>query len=202
MNNFIQETLFLVTIINPIGIFMYLAPVRQNLSERDFLRVLFKATIISLSINLIFTFGGEWMFRTMLKIDFNSFRIFGGIVLLSISLMSIIHGGRALINIRGSLDDLASEIAMPFMTGVGTISVCILLGSKMSVSGAAAANLTAAAVAFTVVGTLAVIRYHLSDRITIAFDKILGIFIRINGFFMGAFGVEMIKTGILNIIRS
>lgn len=194
--------LFLVTIINPIGIFMYLAPVRENLSERDFLRVLFKATIISLSINLIFTFGGEWMFRTMLKIDFNSFRIFGGIVLLSISLMSIMHGGRALINIRGSLDDLASEIAMPFMTGVGTISVCILLGSKMSAVGATAVNLTAATVAFIVIGTLAVIRYHLNDKITVAFDKFLGIFIRINAFFMGAFGVEMIKTGIINIIRS
>jgi multiple antibiotic resistance protein len=114
--------------------------------------------------------------------------------------MSIIHGGRALINIRGSLDDLASEIAMPFMTGVGTISVCILLGSKLNAIGASAVNFISAAIAFVVIAALALVRYHLSEKPTVAFDKVMGVFIRINAFFLGAFGVEMIKTGILNII--
>lgn len=202
MSDFFREAIFLATIVNPLAVFVYLAPVRQDLSERDFLRVLFMATLISLAINLFFTFTGEWIFRSVFKIDFNSFRIFGGVVLLSISLMSIVQGQKALISIRGSLDDIASEVAMPFMTGVGTISVCILLGSKMGRLEAAGVNITVAAAAFFIIALLAGIRYHLSDGITAIFDKVLAILIRINGFFMGAFGVEMIKTGILNVISS
>lgn len=202
MSDFFREAIFLATIVNPVAVFVYLAPVRQNLSERDFLRVLFMATMISLAINLFFTFTGEWIFRSVFKINFNSFRIFGGIVLLSISLMSIIQGQKALISIRGSLDDIASEIAMPFMTGVGTISVCILLGSKMGRLEAAGVNFAVAAAAFAIVALLAAVRYHLKDSITAVFDKVLAILIRINGFFMGAFGVEMIMTGISSFLHS
>jgi len=201
MNDFFREAIFLATIINPIAVFVYLAPVRQKLPERDFLRVLFMATLISMAINMFFTITGEWIFRSVFKIDFNSFRIFGGIVLLSISLMSIVQGQKALINTRGSLDDIASEVAMPFMAGVGTISVCILMGSKMGKLEAVGVNLVVAFAAFVIVAVLASIRYHLNNDITAVFDKVLAIMIRINGFFMGAFGVDMVKTGIINIIN-
>lgn len=201
MNDFFREAIFLATIINPIAVFVYLAPVRQKLPERDFLRVLFMATLISMAINMFFTITGEWIFRSVFKIDFNSFRIFGGIVLLSLSLMSIVQGQKALISTRGSLDDIASEVAMPFMAGVGTISVCILMGSRMGKLEASGVNLVVAFAALVIVAVLASIRYHLNNDITAVFDKVLAIMIRINGFFMGAFGVDMVKTGIINIIK-
>ncbi len=75
MNDFFREAIFLATIINPIAVFVYLAPVRQKLPERDFLRVLFMATLISMAINMFFTITGEWIFRSVFKIDFNSYVI-------------------------------------------------------------------------------------------------------------------------------
>jgi len=203
LNTILREVLFLITIINPIALFLYLAPVRNDLSERDFIKVVIKATIISLIINLFFTFTGESLFSAVLKINFNSFRIFGGMVLFSMSLLSIIHGQKMMITFRGNLDDLASEIALPFMTGVGTISVCVLIGSHMSILESAAVNVLAMLLTLAVILALFWMRYHIrSKHLTVAFDKVLGILIRLNGFVMGSFGVDMIRSGVLNIISA
>jgi len=193
----------LTTIINPIALFVYLAPVRQDLSEKDFFIVLFKATIISLTINLFFTFSGEYLFTDLLKINFNSFRVFGGIVLLSIALISIVQGKKALIAFRGSLDDLASEIALPFMTGVGTISICVLVGSKYPPTSSLIINTASLAITYVTIFILFWARYHInSKKWNTAFDKVLVTFIRINAFILGAFGVDMIRVGIINFSKT
>lgn len=203
MKNMLSDILFLTTIINPIALFVYLSPVRNDLGEKDFIKVVFKATVISLIINLFFTFTGESLFTDVLKIDFNSFRIFGGIVLFSISLVSIVQGQKTLITVRGNLDDLASEIALPFMTGVGTISVCVLIGSTRNMFQSTVVNLAAMFITITVMLFLFWMRYHIdSTKLTVAFDKVLGILIRINGFVMGSFGIDMIRSGVFNIVKT
>lgn len=203
MKNMLSDILFLTTIINPIALFVYLSPVRNDLGEKDFIKVVFKATVISLIINLFFTFTGESLFTDVLKIDFNSFRIFGGIVLFSISLVSIVQGQKTLITVRGNLDDLASEIALPFMTGVGTISVCVLIGSTRNMFQSTVVNFAAMFITITVMLFLFWMRYHIdSTKLTVAFDKVLGILIRINGFVMGSFGIDMIRSGVFNIVKT
>lgn len=203
MKSILRDVLFLTTILNPIALFVYLAPVRNDLGERDFVKVVLKATIISLIINLFFTYTGESLFSVVLKIDFNSFRIFGGIVLFSISLLSIVQGQKALITVRGNLDDLASEIALPFMTGVGTISVCVLIGSTQNFVQSTMINFIAMFITLAVMMALFWVRYHIdSTRLTVAFDKVLGILIRINGFIMGSFGIDMIRSGVFNLIKT
>ena len=59
-----------------------------------------------------------------------SFRIFGGVVLLSFGFLYIVKGDTALISIKEDLDDLASEIALPFMVGAATISLSIIIGNS------------------------------------------------------------------------
>nr|WP_283804755.1 MarC family protein [Limisalsivibrio acetivorans] len=193
-------TLF-ITILNPIALFLYLAPLREDLDEKVFLAVLLKATIISLMINLFFTFSGVYFFDNVLKIYFDSFRIFGGIVMISFALMSIIQGKKGFITIKGSLDDLASEIALPFLTGPGIISVCVIIGATATKINALLVNVLGLAFAYAVIVGLLYIRYHInSRRIKTAFDKLLTIFMRINGFILGAFGVDMIIKGLHNVI--
>jgi len=198
----IRDIIYLVTFVNPIAIFTYLKPVRDDLSEKDFVTVLMKASIISLIINLFFTYSGEFMFTSVFKISFLSFRIFGGIVLFCLAIISIVQGKKALIVIRGSLDDLASEIALPFMTGVGTISMCILIGSRHSVAAASMIVISTKIITFAVILLIAFMSYHMPNKnLETAFDKFLGVFIRINGFFMGAIGVDMVLTGIMDYVR-
>ena len=38
-----------------------------------------------------------------------------------------------------------------------------------------------------------------TKRIKIAFDKNMGVLLRLNGFFIGAMGIDMILTGINNL---
>lgn len=198
----VRDIIYLVTFVNPIAIFTYLKPVRDDLSEKDFITVLIKASVISLIINLFFTYSGEFMFESVFKISFLSFRIFGGIVLFSLAILSILQGKKAMIAIRGSLDDLASEIALPFMTGVGTISMCILIGSRHSFVSASFVVISTKVITFAVILLIAYMSYHMPNKkLETAFDKFLGVFIRINGFFMGAIGIDMILNGIMDYIR-
>lgn len=197
----IRDIVYIVTFMNPIAIFIYLKPVRDDLGEKDFVTVLIKASFISLAINLFFTFSGEFLFSQVFRISFMSFKIFGGIVLFCIAIISIVQGKKALIVIRGSLDDLASEIALPFMTGVGTISLCILTGSRHSAPIAGLIVLAAMCVTFIMILLMMLISYHMpGKKFKTAYDKFLGVFIRINGFFMGAIGVDMVLNGLMEFI--
>jgi len=198
----LRDIVYLVTFVNPIAIFSYLKPVRDDLTEKDFVTVLIKASVISLVINLFFTYSGEFMFTSVFKISFLSFRIFGGIVLFCLAIMSIVQGKKALIAIRGSLDDLASEIALPFMTGVGTISMCILIGSRHPLVSAGIIVIATKVITFMIILLIAYMSYHMpSKKLENAFEKFLGVFIRINGFFMGAIGIDMALNGIMEYVR-
>lgn len=198
----LRDLIYLTTFVNPIAIFTYLKPVRDDLSEKDYVTVLFKASVISLVINLFFTFSGEYMFTSVFKISFLSFKIFGGLVLFCIAIISIVQGKKALIVIRGSLDDLASEIALPFMTGVGTISMCILIGSRHSALNAGFIVTASMIITFVIVLLIAKLSYHMPNKqLEIAFDKFLGVFVRINGFFIGAIGVDMVLNGITDFLK-
>jgi multiple antibiotic resistance protein len=116
----------LLIMLNPFALFLYLEPVRRDLHHKQFMSVIFKASVISLMICYLFFFSGEFLFNKVFRIDFESFRIFGGIIIFSYAYFFIVKGQRALIMIKENLDDLASEIALPFMVGAGTISLSIL----------------------------------------------------------------------------
>ncbi|WP_187262475.1 MarC family protein [Pontibacter beigongshangensis] len=105
---------FLV-MLNPFALFLYLKPVMKDLSDKDFRSVFIKASVISFSIFLVFLLFGDMVFQKVFRINFDSFRIFGGIVLFSFAYMFIVQGKKAFIQIKGDLHDLASEIALPFM---------------------------------------------------------------------------------------
>ena len=60
---------FLV-MLNPFALFLYLEPVRQDLSYKKFLKVILKASVISFIICLIFFYIGNLIFQ---KIFSNKF---------------------------------------------------------------------------------------------------------------------------------
>ena len=189
-------TEFLV-MLNPFALFLYLEPIRKDLSHKNFINVIFKATVISLLICLFFFFTGEHIFKTVFKIDFEAFRIFGGIIIFSYAYYFIVRGQKAMIMIKEDLDDLASEIALPFMVGAGSISLSIIVSYRHT----------------TLIGTLILVIVFFTNFFSIfllkklrdslegktlktAFDKNMEVLLRLNGFFIGAIGINMIITGI------
>lgn len=190
---------FLV-MLNPFALFLYLEPIRKDLDHKQFIRVIFKATLISLSVCLVFFFTGEWIFEQVFRINFESFRIFGGIIIFSYAYFYIVKGQKALIMIKEDLDDLASEIALPFMVGAGTLSLTILLSVKQSMLIGSGLLVIVFLVNFFLLFVLKWIRDQFDKRkFRKAYDKNMEVLLRLNGFFIGAIGVNMVVSGIQNM---
>lgn len=190
---------FLV-MLNPFALFLYLRPVMQDISHQQFLAVFTRASFISLVIFLIFLLFGDIIFEKVFKIHFDAFRIFGGIILFSLAYLYIVKGQRGFIQVRENLDDLASEIALPFMVGAGTISLSILMGDQLMIYEGILSLIIIMIINFVCVIGLKEIRARISSgKLQIAFDKNMEILMRINGFFIGAIGVDMIVRGIQNL---
>lgn len=190
----------ILVMLNPFALFLYLEPIRKDLTHKSFMLVIFKATLISLFICLAFFFSGDVIFRRVFMIDFESFRIFGGIIIFSYAYFFIVKGQKALIMIKENLDDLASEIALPFMVGAGTISLSILLSQKHSMLIGASSLFIIFTVNFLVLFFLKKFRDSIEGKkFKTAFDKNMEVLLRLNGFFIGAIGINMVLSGIRNM---
>jgi len=188
--------------LNPFALFLYLEPIRKDLSHKQFINVIVKASLISLVICYLFFFSGEFLFKKVFMIEFESFRVFGGIIIFSYAYFFIVKGQRALIMIKENLDDLASEIALPFMVGAGTISLSILTSYRHARWTGMLILLTAFVINFISIYLLKVLRDSLEGRkLKKAYDKNMEVLLRLNGFFIGAIGVNMILTGIQNMFN-
>lgn len=193
---------FLV-MLNPFALFLYLKPVMNDLSEADFRSVFIKASLISFSIYLVFLLFGDLVFQRVFRINFESFRIFGGIVLFSFAYMFIVQGKKAFIQIKGDLHDLASEIALPFMVGAGTISLTVLMSERLELWQGGLSLMLIMLINYLIIMGLKQIRRAMrSKRLQLAFDKNMELLLRINGFFLGAIGIDMVVSGVTNLITA
>lgn len=196
----ISSIIEILVMLNPFALFLYLEPIRKDLDHKSFMIVIFKASLISLFVCLGFFFAGDTIFSQVLKINFESFRIFGGIIIFSYAYFFIVRGQKALIMIKENLDDLASEIALPFMVGAGTISLSILLSQKHTYFIGALSLVIIFSANFFIIFILKRLRDGIEKRkFKKAFDKNMEVLLRLNGFFIGAIGINMVLTGIQNM---
>jgi multiple antibiotic resistance protein len=187
---------FLV-MLNPFALFLYLKPVMQSLSSQDFNRVFIKASIISFCIFLVFLLFGDYVFTSIFRIRFDSFRIFGGTVLFSFAWLFIVNGKKAFVQIRGDLHEMAAEIALPFMVGAGTISLATLMSKQLPTLYGFLALLIVMITNYGFIMGMKKLRSTIRhQRLKEAFDKIMELLLRVNGFFLGAIGIDMMMTGI------
>ncbi len=185
-----------LTLLNPFALFIYVLPLKQNLGLGPFINIMARASLISYAIFVFFSFIGYSLFTDVLRINFESFRIFGGLVMIGFALSFILQGKESMITIRGELSRIAAQVALPFMVGAGTITISILMGEALTKTGAIFGIAVVMLINFLVVISLAVFRYRMRQRFRTVFDKNLEILLRVNGFFVGAFGVDFVVTGI------
>lgn len=198
----LSSILEILVMLNPFALFLYLEPIRKDLNHKDFTTVILKATAISFTICLIFFFFGDFIFNKVFQINFESFRIFGGIIIFSYAYFFIVKGQKALIMIKENLDDLASEIALPFMVGAGTLSLSILLSQKHSILIGTFSLVIIFITNFLILYFLKWIRDSIDGKkFKKAFDKNMEVLLRVNGFFIGAIGINMIVVGISNLLK-
>jgi multiple antibiotic resistance protein len=174
----------------------------RELSEKEFHKVLLKASMISFGIFALFVYAGDFIFQEIFQINFEAFRIFGGIIIFTFAYLFIVQGKKSLITMKENLDDLASEIALPFMVGAGTISLCIIMSNKFSFPKGILLLSIIMVINYIIIFLLIKIRDLFSDNWRIAFDKNMEIALRLNGLFVGAIGLNMMINGIKNLYFS
>lgn len=193
---------FLV-LVNPFAQFLYLKDVADDLELKTFASVYGRASIMSTAIYLLFALLGEDVFNHFFNIKFEAFRIFGGIIIFSYAFLFIMNGTKGMVRMKENLEDLASEIALPFIVGAGTIYLSIIIGLKTPHFGWVLGIIVGVMIInyITVIG-LSFIKDLLKRKRQIAFDKYIGIAMRLNGFLMGAIGVNMIIDGIIGVLTT
>jgi len=183
--------------LNPFALFLYLGSVMDDLDNKSFVKVLVNATLISAAILALFVISGDYIFRSIFHIHFASFKIFGGIIIFSLAFQFIIKGKRAFITMKANLDDLASEIALPFMVGAGTISLSIMMRNTLNLRYSILALSISLVVNFVSILLLKAFKDNIArKKFRVLFDKVMEICLRINGFFLGAIGIDMMMQGL------
>lgn len=193
----ISAILAFLAMLNPFALYLYLRPTMKDLPFGEYSEALIKAGMISLSIFLLFAVLKTFIFSTILNIDFASFRIFGGIIVFTFAFLFIARGQKAFIQLKGNVDELASEIALPYMVGAGTISLSIIIRQDYGLFAAGWMLVVIMAINVATVIGLHAIRVSLEHRPSRkAFDYVMEILLRISGFFLGAIGVNMVLEGL------
>jgi multiple antibiotic resistance protein len=196
----LTEAIAFLVMLNPFGLFLYLHPIMKELSHRDFTVLLIKANVISFGIYVLFLAAGDLLFDYVFQIHFESFRIFGGTIIFSFAYLFIVKGQRAYITLKEDLTNMATEVALPFMVGAGTISITLLIGHHHPFHLGFLMLATILGINFLMLMLLKAIRQKFELRqMRLAFDKNMDILFRLNSFFLGAIGINMVITGINNM---
>jgi len=188
-----------IILLNPFALFIYMVPLYKEQKLGTFFKILAGATLISFIVYAAFGLFGQKIFE-ILQLDFEAFRIFGGVVLISFALSFILQGKKSMLKTRGEIGTIASEVALPFMVGAGTITQSILIGEAQDALSSTLIIATVMILNFIIVATLMVARDKMMNKYTVMFDKNAEIVLRLNGFIVGAYGVDLIVVGVQNII--
>lgn len=202
MEALFDASLLMFALLNPLLMSAYLIEVIRDSSFAQLSTILLRAALISSAIFLGFAAGGETVFSQMLHVRFEAFMIFGGIVFLVTGLRMMLTGEAALTGLRGSPGRVAGAIAMPFMTGPGTVSAAVLIGNSLPFVSAAVAILAAVAVSIGSLLVFKVLHDYANRRNEALIERYVEIAGRVTALFVGTFAVEMILTGLERVFGS
>jgi len=196
MNTVAQSLIPFLAILNPFALCLYLAVLMEELDLKRFVRVLAVACLISLVSFCICAVAGETLLTDWLGIRPEALRIFGGMVFFVVAYNYVVHGYRGAEVLRGSLEELPSAVALPFMIGAGTITQAILVGKKHTPLEAVAVLGAGVAVTFAIVLIFKLIRDRMKARRERLFERYVNILARANGLLIGAISTQMVVSGV------
>lgn len=186
-------------ILNPFALSLYLRGVVEDLDRPHFASVLVRASAASFVVFVMFAWLGESFLVNVLGIRPQALRVFGGIIFFNIAYIYVTRGHKALDVLRGSIDELPSEIALPFMIGGGTITQAIILGKHYDTGTALTLLATGMAICLAFVYCFKVVHDQLQGINERILRRYINMFSRANGLIIGALSVDMIVNGVRQI---
>jgi multiple antibiotic resistance protein len=193
---FLENVSLLLILLNPFLIIIYLIDVVRKQSVKRFIKVISRAGAVTIAVLVLFALLGDAVFDRVLKMEFASFQIFGGVVILIIALQYLFKGPDAITMLRGDSDQVTGAIAMPIMIGPGTISGSIVIGQSSSPLPAA----LAVAIAIVVSVLMMILIKIIHDKVKTRYEKMVQRYIEVVGRIVplvaGTIAIEMIMRGV------
>lgn len=196
MLEFVKTVLLMLILLNPFLVIVYLIDVMQKLSLKNFSFVLFRASLISTVVFIIFAILGDAFFSRFLQADFASFQIFGGVIFLIIGIQFVFKGIDAISILRGESEQLAGAIAMPVLIGPGTISVSVVIGQRLNVILAVFSVCLSMLICIGIMIFLKKLHDYVKHRHERLIERYVEIMGRITAIVVGTVSVEMIMQGL------
>jgi len=196
MTDFISSTTLLLMLLNPFLLIIYLVDVVKKLQKQEFRRVLFRAGLIASIIFCCFVILGDVIFSQIIKVEFASFQIFGGIIFLLIGIQFIFRGPTALDFLRGDSEHIAGSIAMPILIGPGTISACVIIGKRHAPFIACLSVVSAVVICLVTILLLKLLYDMVKSTKEGLIQRYIEIAGRITALYVGTIAINMIMQGI------
>lgn len=196
MGEIIELALFLLVLLNPFLVIVYLLDALQTLSKKRFRQVLFRAGIVSFIVFCMFALLGDAIFSSIIQANFASFQIFGGIVFLIIGMQFMFKGGVAIEGLRGESKHLVGAVAMPILIGPGTLSYSVVIGKRLFPVEAILSIFIAVFVSVSVIVLLKWLHDFIHERNEEIVQRYFDIAGRIMSLLVGTISVEMIMLGL------
>ena len=201
MPEHLESAAFLLVLLNPFLLIIYLIDVVQKLEAGQFARVLARAGLIATGVFWAFALLGDAIFSTVIHAEFGSFQIFCGIVFLLIGLQFVFRGPQAIEILRGESEHLAGAIAMPLLIGPGTISASVIIGERHPPLPACAIVLGSVVTTLVIMALLKALHDAVRPRKERLIQRYIEIAGRITALFVGTISVQMIMQGIRSWVQ-
>jgi multiple antibiotic resistance protein len=147
--------------------------------------------LVAFVVAIIFTFGGQAIFRS-LGIAVFDFKIAGGIVLLLVSLADLV--GKPEVEKRASGSTGIVPLAVPLITGPGVITTLILQVETFGYSMTVAALITNYILAWGLLRNSTIVTRLIGKDGSVVVSKIAALL-------LAAIAVAMIRSGVFDAIR-
>ena len=196
MSDLLESGTLLLALLNPFLLIVYLVGPMHSLDSRQFTSVIFRAGVIASTIFCIFAVLGDAIFTTVLKANFASFQIFGGIIFILIGVQFVFKGPKAVELLRGEPAQISGAIAMPVLIGPGTISASVIIGKRHDALSAGLTVIAAVFISLLIVIMLKGLHDYVRPRNEALVERYIDIVGRITALYIGTIAVEMIMTGI------
>ena len=165
----------------------------ENLYRPDVIRVNIGMASCGIAAGVFWGFavGGESALRAV-RVDPEAMRVFGGVIFFVVGYNYATKGYKAAVLLRGSLEELPSAIALPFMIGAGTITQSILIGKEHGPLLSLPVVAGAVLVAFLIVVGFRLLHDRMRGHRERLFERYVNLLARINGLLIGAISTNMV----------
>lgn len=196
---YLQFFVGLFAIVNPVGIMPVFVSLTSHLSPEERIKTAATANIAVAVILIVSLFAGQ-LLLDMFSISLDSFRIAGGLLLLTIA-FAMMNGqlGEQKQNKQEKAESISKEqvgvvpLAMPLMAGPGAISSTIVFGSNHS----GPVDYIAISITVMVFAFLCWALFRSAPLIVRFLGQTgINVITRIMGLILGALGIEFIAGGL------